>query len=104
MFCKRCWSILFPKKENGNTILQCSCGFKEVKEGGVQLKEQGCKEENEVAVIEKEVNVLPICDHLCVKCGNNKAYYEIKQMRSADEPPSKFTKCIKCGHTERDDS
>ena len=95
---------MFPKKEKNKTVLQCGCGFKEIKEEGIQLKDKKIKEEKLVEVIEKEVNVLPVCDQLCVKCGNDKAYYEIKQMRSADEPPSKFTKCTKCGHTERDDS
>ena len=95
---------MFPKKEKNKTILKCSCGHKEIKAEGIQLKEKNIKEEKNVEVIEKEVNILPICDQICVRCGNDKAYYEIKQMRSADEPPSKFTKCTKCGHTERDDS
>ncbi len=95
---------MFPKKEKGKTVFKCSCGFKEINEENITLKEKNNQNEKEIEVIEKEINILPICDQLCVKCGNDKAYYEIKQMRSADEPPSKFTKCTKCGHTERDDS
>jgi len=104
MFCPKCGSIMFPKKDGDKTIIQCSCGYKEIKEGGVSLKEKSTNNDKEVEVIEKETNTLPVCEHPCEKCGNDKAYYEIKQMRSADEPPSKFTKCTKCGHTERDDS
>lgn len=47
-------------------------------------------------------DVNPIVDAKCGKCGNNKAYYAIKQTRSSDEAPTKFFRCTNCGFTWRD--
>ena len=33
----------------------------------------------------------------CEKCGNDEAWYEIRQTASADEPPTRFYKCTECG-------
>ena len=39
---------------------------------------------------------------VCPECGHDKAYYELKQTRSADEAPTRFFECAKCGHKWRD--
>ncbi|KAL9259507.1 DNA-directed RNA polymerase III subunit RPC10-like protein [Drosera capensis] len=36
-------------------------------------------------------------------CGNGLAYFDQKQMRSADEPMSTFYECTECGKTWRED-
>jgi len=102
MFCPKCGSLLMPKNVNGKKIVECSCGFKDANEKGIQLKEKSKIEEKKIEVIEKEVQTHPICDEKCEKCGNDKAYYWLQQTRAADEPPTKFMKCTKCGHTWRD--
>jgi len=57
-----------------------------------------------VAVVdEKESNVNPVTDWDCKKCKGKRAYFWIRQMRSGDEPESKFYKCVKCGKTTRVD-
>ena len=104
MFCPKCGSLLMPKKERNKIVVTCSCGYKEVREDGIKIREKLNKEDKKIEVIEKEFETLPTCKEICPKCGNDTAYYEIKQMRSADEAPSKFTKCTKCKHTQRDDS
>jgi DNA-directed RNA polymerase subunit M len=50
------------------------------------------KKEKEVTFLDDKgkSSVLPITKALCVKCGNNKAYWIIRQMRSSDEPESRF--------------
>ena len=39
----------------------------------------------------------------CHACGSKKAEFWIRQMRSGDEPESRFYKCVKCGKTCRVD-
>ena len=57
-----------------------------------------------IAVVdEKEGETYPITDYECTKCKNKKAYFWIRQMRSGDEPESKFYKCIKCKNVVRVD-
>ena len=36
-------------------------------------------------------------DVICDDCGNQEAWYTLKQTASADEPPTRFFKCTECG-------
>ena len=38
---------------------------------------------------------------ICPECGHDRAYYELKQTRSADEAPTRIFECAKCGHKWR---
>jgi len=69
----------------------------------MQIKET-VKEAKPVGVVnEKEGEMNPITDYHCDKCGHNKAYFWIRQMRAGDEAESKFYKCVKCKRTVRVD-
>lgn len=39
----------------------------------------------------------------CPKCENDRAYYEMKQIRAADESETRFFECTECGHQWRED-
>lgn len=83
----------------------CSrCDYTTKEEISMEIKEEN-KEKLNVAVIDKdkESGVNPITDFDCVKCKSKKAYFWTQQMRSGDEPESKFFKCIKCGNVVRVD-
>ncbi len=41
-------------------------------------------------------------DVVCEECGNEQAWYTIKQTGSADEPPTRFFKCTECGSRWRE--
>ena len=43
----------------------------------------------------------PTAEIECEDCGNDRAWYTIKQTGSADEPPTRFFKCTECGHRWR---
>ena len=99
-FCPKCKSIMIPKTSGAKKQFVCSCGYKETAES-VTITETAEKAPD-VVVIEKETIVNPIVDEECAKCGNRKAEYWEVQTRSADEPPTRFHKCTKCGHTWRE--
>ena len=40
-------------------------------------------------------------DITCYKCGGTKGYSWVVQTRSADEAPTFFIRCAKCGNTWR---
>ncbi|HLC59151.1 MAG TPA: zinc ribbon domain-containing protein [archaeon] len=44
---------------------------------------------------------LPKTKVICPKCDNSDAYWFMRQMRAADEPPTLFYTCTKCGHKWR---
>ena len=100
-FCPKCGSLLIKKQK----YFGCSrCDYTTKEEISMTMKEEN-KEKVSIAVIdkEKEANVNPITDFECPKCKNNKAYFWTQQMRSGDEPESKFFKCTKCETTTRVD-
>lgn len=39
----------------------------------------------------------------CPECSNDRAYYEMKQIRAADESETRFFECTECGHKWRED-
>jgi DNA-directed RNA polymerase III subunit RPC11 len=39
---------------------------------------------------------------ICRRCKHDKAYFEQRQIRSADEPTTLFFKCVKCNHGWRE--
>lgn len=99
-FCPKCGTIMMMKK----TKLSCPrCGYSKKSEQDMKIKEK-INEKKEISVIhEKKENVNPITDFKCEKCGSDKAYFWLQQMRAGDEPESKFYKCVKCGNVVRVD-
>ena len=49
-----------------------------------------------------KIDILPKTDTQCPKCENREAYWWMQQMRAADEPPTRFFKCTKCGNVWRE--
>jgi len=90
-----------PKKIDGLTITECSCGHS-AKNMSTKISEKNTKVEKEVEIIEKREETLPTSKDDCPKCGNDEAYYFVRQTRAADEPPTKFLRCTKCNHSWRD--
>ena len=100
MFCEKCRALMYP---DGEFLVCRKCGLKKKKKGSnVVVSKQ---KEKEVTFIEDKAksNVLPKTKVLCVKCGNTEAYWILRQMRSSDEPESRFYTCVKCKHKWRDD-
>jgi len=38
----------------------------------------------------------------CPTCGNNEAFWVLRQTRAADEPETKIYRCVKCSHSWRE--
>ena len=103
LFCPKCGGIMLPKQEKNKKVMVCSkCGTKH------HLEEHTIKEtvakSDDVPVIDKEIETLPLTDAICPKCGHKKAFYWTRQMRALDEPETKFFKCEKCKNIWRDSS
>ena len=101
MFCPKCKSLLKPKNENGRRKMACACGYSEGA-AVVKITETSKQKAQEIAIVEHETTVNTIVDAECAKCGPVKAEYWEIQTRSADEPPTRFHKCLKCEHTWRE--
>jgi len=55
-----------------------------------------------VPVLEQESSGLPTTNSRCPECGNNIAYWWLRQLRSADESEVRFFRCTKCSRTWRE--
>jgi len=100
-FCPKCGAILIMRKSR----VGCpKCNYIAKGNVNMEIKEE-VNEKVEVAVVdEKKSNIKTITDWNCNKCNSKKAYFWIRQMRSGDEPESKFYECVKCGKTTRVDN
>ncbi|MBN2111300.1 MAG: transcription factor S [Methanosarcinaceae archaeon] len=100
-FCPKCKSMMFPVKDG----LQCrKCGYVKEKEGEDEsLVSTAVRADREVTVLEGDIEQgLPTTAVRCEQCGNNTAYWWLRQLRSADESETRFFKCTKCGATWRE--
>ena len=85
--------------------LRCnSCGFK--KDLSADIKEEysvekKVKSEDTVIMRGEESGMKSTVREICPKCGHDRASYELLQTRSADEAPTRFFTCEKCGHKWR---
>ncbi|HLD96906.1 MAG TPA: transcription factor S [Candidatus Nanoarchaeia archaeon] len=106
MFCKKCGSILVPKKEGGKTVLRCSCGYVSSETSAAKITESAAKipnkEERLFEPAAEDKITAPITEIECPKCLNGKAYYWTRQTRAGDEGETKFHQCTKCKHKWRE--
>ena len=99
LFCPKCKSLMFPQEG----VLICrACDFEQLAE---DLKIESVKEkrrEKETMILDKDLATVPKTKIECPKCGFREAYYQIRQMRAADEPPTRMYRCVKCKHSWRE--
>jgi DNA-directed RNA polymerase subunit M len=100
-----------PQKIGDTVYLVCTrCGFKmkatekDLKAYKLSTKIKHTEKEKLVVIpADEELKGLPITrDVVCPRCGNHEAYYWFVQTRSADEPPTRFFKCTRCGYVWRE--
>lgn len=97
-FCPKCGSILIPKDK----YLCCSCGYKE-NASETKLTEKIKQDNRKIGIAEEGKNdVRSVIEETCPKCGYRLCYTWEIQMRSADEPATRFFECQKCHHKWRD--
>lgn len=104
-FCPKCGGLMLPRKIEEGLILTCGgCGHvvKAVEAEEYRLVKRLEQKEEEVKIIEEEPPTLPTAHARCPSCGHSKAYWWLRQTRGADEPATRFFRCVKCGHTWRE--
>ena len=102
-FCPKCGAMMLPKEG----VLTCnSCGYSEdlsnEEEYAISRKKELEEVEDTVKMLGDDVDIRPTTREICPECGNDEAYYDLKQTRSADEAPTRFFTCTKCKHSWRE--
>ncbi|AFL65955.1 transcription factor S [Desulfurococcus amylolyticus] len=108
--CPKCGGLMRPRKIDGKLYLVCTrCGYKVEADAseasGFKVSTRiDHKPGEKTLVLESggEANLPVTREVTCPKCGWHEAYYWVIQTRAADEPPTRFFKCTKCGYTWRE--
>ncbi|MBW6519188.1 MAG: transcription factor S [ANME-2 cluster archaeon] len=99
-FCPQCKSMMTP---SGSKMKCRKCSFEKDKTKRASVVEKKVFKEREVTVIEgNEAAGLPTSKVVCEECGNDTAYWWLRQLRSADESETRFFRCTRCGRTWRE--
>ena len=99
-FCPKCSSILIPKKEGSGVVLVCHCGYKE--KGESKITEAVKQEKQEIGIVDKDIETMPLVRAKCPDCKNDEAYNWEIQTRAGDEAATQFFRCKKCRHVWRE--
>ena len=100
MFCPKCKRLMRPDRAKGVWI--CSACGTTVPLGEAVTVVQAPTARHSVDVVETKTATLPKTAEVCPKCGNDEAYWVLRQTRGADEPETRIFECTKCGHKWRE--
>jgi len=101
-FCKKCKNILPPFNSEENFEIECKkCGSKQKTSKNLTSKERIPQRTQKGRGIANEENIYATYDHICTKCGHNKAQIIDLGIKYSDEDNLIFLKCGKCGISER---
>lgn len=99
--------MMTPRKINGNVIYKCvKCGYED--EGPrsqiISSKVKHSETERTIVIEDQQLpaGTQKMRGVLCSKCGNDEVYFWMLQTRAADEPPTRFYKCTRCGKVWRE--
>jgi len=103
-FCDDCGSMM---KTEGDLWVCGSCGAERLRDDATEeamVTTQGQEESEVVDMSEAGDEAMgPTTSERCPECGNDRAYYEMKQIRAADESETRFFTCTECDHKWRED-
>ncbi|WP_323174052.1 transcription factor S [Natrialba sp. PRR66] len=102
-FCDDCGSMM---KADGDRMVCANCGATSERDREREDEFVTTESQTDDDVIESDANANfegkpKATDIVCDECGNQEAWYTLKQTASADEPPTRFFKCTECGHRWR---
>ena len=104
-FCEKCGNLLIVKRGRKSVHLVCrKCGRQYKTKGEkITIAETMHEKKKGVVVMGKDEGVaeLPTTKIMCPKCENMEAHWWMQQTRTADEPPTLFYRCKKCGYSWR---
>ncbi len=101
MFCPECKSLMMS---SGGQLKCRKCGYIRKIESTDNMTKKRERVEKEIMIVDDEgekIKTLPTIQIKCPKCGNNLAFWWLRQLRAADESEVRFFKCTECDHTWR---
>ncbi|KAG1908700.1 uncharacterized protein F5891DRAFT_24520 [Suillus fuscotomentosus] len=108
IFCPHCGTLLSPPRDDEKTVICEQCSYEEPASSyeNIEITTRSHPEAFPSALRQKrktqtkvhQGKVLPKVSEKCPACGHLEAFYEEKQMRSADEGSTILYTCVSCKH------
>ncbi|KAG2101850.1 transcription factor S-II-domain-containing protein [Suillus discolor] len=108
IFCPHCGTLLSPPRDDEKTVICEQCSYEEPASSyeNIEITTRSHPDAFPSALRQKrktqtkvhQGKVLPKVSEKCPACGHLEAYYEEKQMRSADEGSTILYTCVSCKH------
>jgi len=103
-FCDDCGSMM---KTDDDVWVCGSCGAEKPRDADSEAVMTSTAEREGSEVVDMsdvdEAEIGPTTTVICPECGHDRARYEMKQIRSADESETRFLTCVECDHKWRED-
>lgn len=102
MFCKTCGALLLPKKTSYGKWLACPNGHTqpELNQTSTNIQQTNLQKGKPLEVMDEQ-NILAVHQHVCPKCGYDKAELIEIQPFYSDEDTVVRMRCGKCGCVEQ---
>ncbi|MBS3084516.1 hypothetical protein J4411_01225 [Candidatus Pacearchaeota archaeon] len=100
-FCKKCKNILSPENYKENFTECQKCGLRQEIKKNLISKEKIKKSIKKGEGFNYDEKIYASYEHICGKCGHNKAQIIDMGIKYSDEDNLIFLKCGKCGFSER---
>ncbi|WP_276260784.1 transcription factor S [Haloglomus litoreum] len=105
-FCDECGSMMHSGKDEATWVCR-SCGHEEGRgddDSETMTTTEGQSDDGPVDMSEvDDEEIGPTTTVICPECGHDRARYEMKQIRAADESETRFFTCTECGQKWRED-
>lgn len=103
-FCPNCDSKLrWSRKKSGLSLTCPQCGYSQPVERHSFV--EGTPARSQLLILNKTAESLrsmPTSQTTCPRCGNDTAYFWIRQTTELEEPSTNFLRCTKCSYTWRE--
>ena len=103
MFCPTCGNLVLIRSTIGSTEAFCSTCPYQHRMNHVATTYVPLKKKKKAEVLGQDWANANKISVVCDKCHNKMAYFFEVQIRSADEPMTRFYKCTKCGEQWNDE-
>ncbi|MFC7226417.1 transcription factor S [Salinirubellus salinus] len=105
-FCDECGSMMHTE---GDHWVCRSCGFEKLRDAAKEEAMTTTEGQSDGGVVDMsevdDAEIGPTTEVVCPNpdCDSDRARYQMKQLRSADESETRFFTCVKCGKNWRED-
>lgn len=102
MLCPKCKRLMRPEISSKKWVCSACGATVRIGAHNSEVVHHSEPKAKQMTVIAEKVSTNPTAKEECPKCGNDTAYWVLRQTRGADEPETRIFECTKCAHKWRE--